>query len=384
MNQQSLQQQVNDLKSSLGQKLDDTKAMLEKRIDDTSGKRFDELKAFLEKRLDDTKGMLEKRIDDKTPGLLAQLPWPIVILVLVLVTWFSGLRTLVPRLTTIRIYKDGPEILIRDLEASLDQEIKKTVDSLERMFPPGKADKYLPSPHPDLDYYVHVVEFLDTLRVPLTSPAVWNAVGAYYFIRDQEKSRRAFERAMALDPNDPSAYTTLGMWHHLNSRDQNAARARFTESIVRAAAKMIPCPWAHVGLAAVARDTNEVARMNSETQLAQQQFQQALAADPTDYWSWHGLGWCKFHQMDFPQARQFMAKATQLMPGFDAAHYNLACLYARVNRPADAVAQLQLLVEEAKIKLEYLGGHREEDFQPIRNDPTFTQFLATFNLVYNP
>ena len=133
MNQQSLQQQVNDLKSSLGQKLDDTKAMLEKRIDDTSGKRFDELKAFLEKRLDDTKGMLEKRIDDKTPGLLAQLPWPIVILVLVLVTWFSGLRTLVPRLTTIRIYKDGPEILIRDLEASLDQEIKKTVDSLERV-----------------------------------------------------------------------------------------------------------------------------------------------------------------------------------------------------------------------------------------------------------
>jgi len=73
-----------------------------------------------------------------------------------------------------------------------------------------------------------------------------------------------------------------------------------------------------------------------------------------------------------------MAKATQLMPGFDAAHYNLACLYARVNRPADAVAQLQLLVEEAKIKLEHLGVHREEDFQPIRNDPTFTQFLATF------
>jgi tetratricopeptide (TPR) repeat protein len=368
-------QQINDLKSSFDQKINDFKSFLGQRIEDTKG--------GLEKRIDDTNTKMKEL---KESNLVAQLAWPLAVSGLVLVTWFTGLRRLLPRLTAIKVYKDGPEILIRDLETSLDQEIKKTVEVLARIFPPGKADKYLPSPQPDLDYYVHVVEFLDTIKVPLTNPAVvWNAVGAYYFDRDREKSRKAFERAITHDPNDPSPYTTLGMWHLRINQDNHVAHAQFTESVRLAKKKGISSPWAHVGLAAVARNIGNERRKNTEIQLAQEEFHKALAVDASDYWSLHGLGWCLLHdKARFSDAQPHIEKVIKLMPKFDAAHYNLACLHAMQNNPDAAVAALKRLVEEAKIKLERLGVNTEKDFQPIQNNPAFRQFFATFDLMYNP
>jgi hypothetical protein len=88
--------------------------------------------------------------------------------------------------------------------------------------------------------------------------------------------------------------------------------------------------------------------------------------------------------MLFQAAQPHMERAIQLMPTFDAAHYNLACLHARLNRPDAAVAALKRLIEETKIKLEHLGVEKESDFQLIRNDPAFRHFFDTFDLTYNP
>jgi tetratricopeptide (TPR) repeat protein len=307
------------------------------------------------------------------------LTWPVVVLI-ALIVLAPALQRLIPRLRAIKV--GDTELLIGDLEASIQKAIDSTIRTLERMFPPGKADKFMPTSAPDLDYYVHVAEFLDSIGVPIKSTAVWNAVGAYYFIRDEEKSRRMFERSIALDPTDHAAYTTLGMWHLRLKGDVYAAKALFLKSVELARASR-DCPWAHVGLSAIARDIGDTPTHVSERDLARDQFQRALSADPTDFWALHGLGWCSFHEGDHARALREMERALSLKGDFDAVRYNLACVLARLSRPADAVATLRQIIDlEAKSKLERLGVPTERDFAALKTDPAFTGFLQAIGLVY--
>ena len=315
---------------------------------------------------------------DTLNRLAILLTWPVVVLIALLVLAPSLLR-LIPRLRAIKL--GDTELLIGDLEASIQQAIDSTIRTLERVFPPGKADKFMPTSAPDLDYYVHVAEFLDSIGVPIKSTAVWNAVGAYYFIRDEEKSRRMFERSIALDPTDHAAYTTLGMWHLRLKGDVYAAKSLFLKSVELARGR--DCPWAHVGLSAIARDIGDAPTHVSERDLARDQFHRALSADPTDFWALHGLGWCSFHEGDHARALREMERALSLKGDFDAVRYNLACVLARLSRPADAVAALRQIVDvEAKSKLERLGVPIERDFAALKTDAAFTGFLQAIGLAY--
>jgi tetratricopeptide (TPR) repeat protein len=317
----------------------------------------------------------------RAAGLAATLfTWPVVTLI-ALIVLAPTLYRLIPRLRAIKVGET--ELLIGDLEASIQNAIDSTIRTLERVFPPGKADKFMPTSAPDLDYYVHVAEFLDSIGVPIKSTAVWNAVGAYYFIRDEEKSRRLFERSITLDPQDHAAYTTLGMWHLRLKGDVYAAKSLFLKSVELAGAKGRDCPWAHVGLSAIGRNIGDPATHTSERELARDQFQRALSEDPTDFWALHGLGWCSFHEGNLLRALSEMQRALSLKGDFDAVRYNLACVLARLSRPADAVATLRQIVEmEAKAKLERLGVPTEQDFTILKADPAFTGFLGAIGLVY--
>jgi len=317
---------------------------------------------------------------DTVSRLALLLTWPVVVLI-ALIVLAPPLYRLIPRLRAIKV--GDTELLIGELEASIQKAIDSTIRTLERVFPPGKADKFMPTAAPDLDYYVHVAEFLDSIGVPIQSTAVWNAVGAYYFIRDEEKSRRLFERSIALDPADHAAYTTLGMWHLRLKRDVYAAKSLFLKSVELAGARGRDCPWAHVGLSAVARDIGDAATHVSERDLARDHFQRGLSADPTDFWALHGLGWCSYHEGNHVRALHEMERALALKGDFDAVRYNLACVLARLSRPADAVAALRRIVDvEAKGKLERLGVPTERDFAVLKTDPAFTGFLHAIGLAY--
>ncbi len=314
--------------------------------------------------------------------IIKAVMWPLVAFVAFLFLW-PTLRKLLPHATTVELF--GATIQIGELENSLRDAVDTASRALERVFPRGKADKFLPSSEPDLDYWVHVALFLNSINVPIKGAAVWNAIGAYFFTRDQTKSREAFERSIAVDPEDHAPFTTLGMWYLRIANDLNRARELFLKSIGLASSKGADCPWAHIGLAAVARNLNDAKVHEQERSLAEQQLRQAVSANPADFWALHGFGWCKFHEGRFDEARFFMEKAVQLKPDFDAARYNLACLHGRQQRVRESVEQLRRIVaNEAGNKLTLLGVSAEADFRSIQNEVEFATFFEAVGIIYRP
>ena len=320
---------------------------------------------------------------------LSGLAWPAVAL---FAFWLlaSDLKGVLNRFTSIKV---GPtEVTLQNLQNSLDQAVKSTIRTLENVFPPGRADKYLPSSQPDLDYWVHVAKFLHSIDVSIPSAAVWNAVGAYYFVRDESQSREAFARAIEVAPEEHSSYTTLGMWY-LRRHDTNEAKKNFEKSVVLASKQQQQCPWAHVGLAAVARDSlhlsdgglKTLARKNLDDHRyeARRIFEDQLRKDPTDYWAHNGLAWTQLYDTSpkLADIENTLQEALKLKTDFDGARYNLACVFARQKKTTEAVFQLRnIITKEAAEKLKLLGLKSDKDFMEIAEEPLFKNFLEAVGL----
>jgi tetratricopeptide (TPR) repeat protein len=78
----------------------------------------------------------------------------------------------------------------------------------------------------------------------------------------------------------------------------------------------------------------------------------------------------------YAQGLQIDKRLVQLRPGDSLAHYNLACSYALLKRPDQALKTLRLAVELGYRDFRYMREDR--DLDSIRHDPRFRQLLREY------
>jgi tetratricopeptide (TPR) repeat protein len=78
----------------------------------------------------------------------------------------------------------------------------------------------------------------------------------------------------------------------------------------------------------------------------------------------------------YAQGLQIDKRLVQLRPNDPLAHYNLACSYALLRRPDQALKSLRRAVELGYRDFRYMREDR--DLDSIRHDPRFRQLLREF------
>ena len=78
----------------------------------------------------------------------------------------------------------------------------------------------------------------------------------------------------------------------------------------------------------------------------------------------------------YPEGLQIDKRLVQLRPGDALAHYNLACSYALLKRPDQALKTLRRAVELGYRDFRYMREDR--DLDTIRHDPRFRQLLREY------
>src|SRR5438876_7041971 len=78
----------------------------------------------------------------------------------------------------------------------------------------------------------------------------------------------------------------------------------------------------------------------------------------------------------YAQGLQIDKRLVQLRPNDPLAHYNLACSYALLKRPDQAIKMLRRAVELGYRDFRYMREDR--DLDSIRHDPRFRQLLREF------
>lgn len=78
----------------------------------------------------------------------------------------------------------------------------------------------------------------------------------------------------------------------------------------------------------------------------------------------------------YAQGLQIDKRLVQLRPGDSLAHYNLACSYALLKRPDQALKMLRRAVELGYRDFRYMREDR--DLDSIRHDPRFRQLLREY------
>src|SRR5262245_29533849 len=78
----------------------------------------------------------------------------------------------------------------------------------------------------------------------------------------------------------------------------------------------------------------------------------------------------------FADGLQIDRRLVQLRPNDPLAHYNLACSYALLRRPDQAIRTLRRAVELGYRDFQYIRD--DHDLDSIRNDPRFRQLLRDY------
>jgi tetratricopeptide (TPR) repeat protein len=78
----------------------------------------------------------------------------------------------------------------------------------------------------------------------------------------------------------------------------------------------------------------------------------------------------------FAQGLQIDKRLVQLRPNDALAHYNLACSYALLKRPDQALKSLRRAVELGYRDFRYM--REDHDLDSIRHDPRFRQLMREF------
>jgi Flp pilus assembly protein TadD len=78
----------------------------------------------------------------------------------------------------------------------------------------------------------------------------------------------------------------------------------------------------------------------------------------------------------YPDGLQIDKRLVQLRPNDPLAHYNLACSYALLKRPENALRTLRRAVELGYRDFRYMREDR--DLDSIRHDPRFRQLLREY------
>jgi tetratricopeptide (TPR) repeat protein len=81
-----------------------------------------------------------------------------------------------------------------------------------------------------------------------------------------------------------------------------------------------------------------------------------------------------FEKKEYAQCEQILRQMIKLVPAYDTAWYNLACVQSRTKRPTEAVASLNKAVELGYTRLQYM--ERDSDLEALHNTEGFKSLLA--------
>jgi tetratricopeptide (TPR) repeat protein len=328
--------------------------------------------------------------------IVPQIMWPLVVLCIFLILCFWGeLHKLIKSFRIGTIEVSGIKMTSADLEVSLRQEIEKTVQNLEKEFPPEMAPQYMQfSIDPEAGHYVHIVEFLKDIGFKVKSAKAWNSVGNYYFYQNADKAYKAYLESICLDPDDPTPHINLGMFFHLIKHDLYTAQKWFKTGIELATKKGMSVGWAHLGLASVYGELKkkqtapddirraEEKRIYHTTQ-AKTNFKLATELNGADFWANFGLGWCFFKEDNIDMAIRYTSAALDLKSDFVVARYNLALQKARSREPKEGLEDLYKLLEPIRLQLQSFGFEKDPDLQKLADESDFKQFRKILDLSYS-
>ena len=271
----------------------------------------------------------------------------------------------------------GTEISTQRLQAKVQQEIDRVVGSLESRFPIEASVRLVPPGDEAMAYDAHVILFLDGVGVRVKNSAAWDAVGNYYFNKDRETAKKAYDAAVEIDPENPAPFTHRALLESSQFENVEAARRDYRTAIRLGEARRMRVPWAYVGNARLEGD-DAAERRSLET--AKRMFEELISTDRNDAWAHFGLAICHKRLGNIDAAMNANERAIALNPDLVAAHYNHACYNALIGRTEESVTHLRKMVSWVAPFVTVYGISRDQDLASVRNSEAFRAFLETFGI----
>lgn len=205
------------------------------------------------------------------------------------------------------------------------------------------------------DFYAALIKYLEASRLNPNSEFIYNKVGITYSqLKFYTEASAAFHRCIGLNPKYPYPYNNLGSVYFA-SDDKKRAERFFKKAI---SIKPDVASF-HINLGTLYFEKKQFDRGMAE-------LKQGLELDP-----------------DIMNRSEAISLAATGSQGSNTEkNYRMARLFASVGDAQRAIDSLQLALNTGFTDLEAITG--EPDFDPIRKDPLFIDFMKNAELLLRP
>ncbi len=170
-------------------------------------------------------------------------------------------------------------------------------------------------------------------------------------------AREAVARTLQMNPDSARGLTTSGYIKYLYEYDLPGARADFLRAIEIEPGYATAHHWYGEALA-VERHTDE----------ALEQFRIAAELDPLAPIMWHVAGWISYMAGRLEESAAYYQKGLEINPHFEAAHGNLAVVYARLGQYDRARGKSRLFSEmsgeDTSVQLTVFAAMEDPSLKP--------------------
>ncbi|HZI93734.1 MAG TPA: tetratricopeptide repeat protein [Patescibacteria group bacterium] len=137
-----------------------------------------------------------------------------------------------------------------------------------------------------------------------------------------------------------------------------------------------------VGAAAAGQSAADAFFVAKDWTHAAPAYEEIVAHDPADALAWYRLGMSRHQLRQYPQAAAAYEKAVALPSAPRGVRYNLACVYALMNRMDDAFRTLDQAVAAGFSNT--TGLDADPDLAPLRADPRYAALHARMQTASQP
>ncbi len=185
------------------------------------------------------------------------------------------------------------------------------------------------------------------LRIDPRKAKAYNNLGnAYLQKADPARAAEFFRKALELQPDFADAKNSLGKIEEIQARYREASA-----TIERELQADPGNPVLYVKLAGLRQQ-------QGDTEAAIAAYEQALSIKPDSVGALYGIALSHAGRQEYGKAIEFLQAVMKIQPAHPENYYNLACMYARWNKPDEAVSWLRQAIDR---------GFRDLDL--IRKDP---------------
>ena len=197
-----------------------------------------------------------------------------------------------------------------------------------------------------------IQSFLEAARSKTPTPEILFQIGmSFFLLREYDRAARHFEQARKLDDKNDKAEFMLGVIDVIKDSDEEGAKVHFERAL--ALQPDNPHYLLHYGVVLVQLDELNQAAVSLE---------RAGKLDPSNPLTHFNLGRLYRQQGELTKARAELQEAVQLRPELARAHYQLATVYRQLGQSAKAQAAMK---EYMKFK------DQDSDDDPIGDLPSY-------------